>query len=70
MFFVEKDAPGVKIKRTPEFTHHFAFKHPEFTFEDVVVDESKILKGIGEGFTMTKDAWASLPAASAARSAC
>ena len=55
VFFVEKDAPGVKIKRTPEFTHHFAFKHPEFTFEDVVVDESKILKGIGEGFTMTKD---------------
>ena len=55
VFFVEKDAPGVSVKRTPEFTHHFAFKHPEFLFEDVVVDESKILKGIGEGFTMTKD---------------
>ena len=55
VFFVEKDTPGVSIKRTPEFTHHFAFKHPEFLFEDVVVDESKILKGIGEGFNMTKD---------------
>ena len=55
VFFVEKDAPGVSVKRTPEFTHHFAFKHPEFTFTDVIVDESKILKGIGEGFNMTKD---------------
>ncbi len=56
VFFVEKDAPGVSIKRTPKFTHHFAFKHPEFVFEDVVVDESKILCNIGDGFDMTK-AW-------------
>lgn len=56
VFFVEKDAPGVSVKRTPEFTHHFAFKHPEFTFKDVVVDESKILGKIGDGFNMTK-AW-------------
>lgn len=56
VFFVEKDAPGVSIKRTPKFTHHFAFKHPEFVFEDVVVDESKILGKVGDGFDMTK-AW-------------
>lgn len=55
VFFVEKDAPGVSIKRTPEFTHHFAFKHPEFTFTDVVVDESKMLGNIGDGFNLTKD---------------
>ena len=55
VFFVEKDAPGVSIKRTPEFTHHFAFKHPEFVFEDVVVDESKMLGNIGDGFNLTKD---------------
>ncbi len=55
VFFVEKDAPGVSIKRTPQFTHHFAFKHPEFLFEDVVVDDSKILTTVGNGFAMTKD---------------
>lgn len=55
VFFVEKDTPGVSVKRTPEFTHHFAFKHPEFTFTDVVVDESKILGKVGDGFDMTKD---------------
>lgn len=55
VFFVEKDAPGVSIKRTPEFTHHFAFKHPEFTFKDVVVDETKILGKVGDGFDLTKD---------------
>lgn len=55
VFFVEKDAPGVSIKRTPEFSHHFAFKHPEFTFTDVVVDETKILGKVGDGFNLTKD---------------
>ncbi len=55
VFFVEKDAPGVSIKRTPDFRHHFAFKHPEFTFENVVVDDSKILGKVGDGFDMTKD---------------
>lgn len=55
VFFVEKDTPGVSIKRTPEFTHHFAFKHPEFTFKDVVVDESRILGKVGDGFDLTKD---------------
>ena len=55
VFFVEKDLPGVSIKRTPKYTHHFAFKHPEFTFKDVVVDETKILGKIGEGYQMTKD---------------
>ncbi len=55
VFFVEKDTPGVSIKRTPKYTHHFAFKHPEFTFEDVYVPEEKILGKVGDGFNMTKD---------------
>ena len=55
VFFVEKNLPGVSIKRTPLYTHHFAFKHPEFIFKDVVVDETKILGQIGEGYNMTKD---------------
>ncbi|MBR0171644.1 MAG: acyl-CoA/acyl-ACP dehydrogenase [Lachnospiraceae bacterium] len=55
VFFVEKDLPGVSINRTPKYTHHFAFNHPEFSFKDVVVDESKILGKIGDGFNLTKD---------------
>lgn len=55
VFFVDKNLPGVKVKRTPTYTHHFAYEHPEFIFEDVVVDESKILGGIGQGYEMTKD---------------
>jgi alkylation response protein AidB-like acyl-CoA dehydrogenase len=55
VFFVDKDLPGVSIKRTPQYTHHFAFKHPEFTFKDVVVDETRILGEIGGGLDMTKD---------------
>lgn len=55
VFFVEKDLPGVELKRTPLYTHHFAFKHPEYIFNDVIVGEDKILGEIGQGYDMTKD---------------
>lgn len=55
VFFVEKDLPGVKVKRTPLYTHHFAYKHPEFIFDNVFVDETKVLGEVGEGYELTKD---------------
>lgn len=55
VFFVDKDAPGVKEKRRPLFTHNFVYEHPEFTFEDVFLEESQILGKIGEGYELTKD---------------
>lgn len=55
VFFVDKNLPGVEVKRTPLYTHHFAFKHPEFIFNDVIVGDDKILGEIGQGFDMTKD---------------
>jgi acyl-CoA dehydrogenase len=55
VFFVEKNLPGVELKRTPLYTHHFAFKHPEYIFNDVIVGEDKILGEIGQGYDMTKD---------------
>ncbi|MGH3089764.1 MAG: acyl-CoA dehydrogenase family protein [Rubrobacteraceae bacterium] len=55
IFFVDKDLPGVRVKRVPKFTHHYVWGHPQFVFEDVVVGEDKILGGIGEGFDLTKD---------------
>ena len=55
VFFVDKDLPGVEVKRTPMYTHSFAFKHPEFIFNDVIVGDDKILGEVGQGFEMTKD---------------
>lgn len=55
LFIVDKDLPGVRIKRMPKFTHTFPFGHPEIVFEDVELDESKILGKIGDGFELTKD---------------
>ncbi|PYE38448.1 acyl-CoA dehydrogenase family protein [Psychrobacter fozii] len=55
VFFVEKNLPGVELKRTPLYTHHFAFKHPEYIFNDVIVGEDKVLGEIGQGYDMTKD---------------
>jgi alkylation response protein AidB-like acyl-CoA dehydrogenase len=55
IFFVEKDLPGVRLVRTPLFTHHFAFEHPEFAFENVRVGGDKVLGEIGQGFELTKD---------------
>lgn len=55
VFFVEKDLEGVQLKRTPLYTHHFAYKHPEYIFDHVFVDDSKVLGEVGEGYELTKD---------------
>lgn len=55
VFFVDKDLPGVSVKRTPLYTHNFVYEHPEFIFENVIVDESKVLGKVGEGYELTKD---------------
>ena len=55
VFFVDKNLPGVELKRTPLYTHHFAFKHPEYIFNDVFVGDDKVLGEVGQGYDMTKD---------------
>ena len=30
LFLVDKDLPGVSVKRTPRYMHTFVFEHPEF----------------------------------------
>ena len=54
-FLVDKNLPGVAEKRRPRFMHAFVFEHPEFTFDDVRVDDSKILGGLGGGLELTKE---------------
>ena len=55
LFLVDKNLPGVRIKRIPKFMHTYVFEHPEFIFEEVELDESKLLGEVGQGFELTKD---------------
>ena len=55
VFFVDKDAPGVRLVRTPRYMHTFVFEHPIFAFEDVRVSGDSILGEVGSGYEMTKE---------------
>lgn len=55
VFFVDKNLPGVELKRTPLYTHHFCYKHPEYIFNNVEVGTDKLLGKEGQGFDLTKD---------------
>ena len=55
LFLVDKDRPGVRIKRIPKFMHTYVFEHPEFIFENVELGEDKVLGKVGAGFELTKD---------------
>lgn len=56
LFLVDKDLPGVRLVRTPAYTHTFVFEHPIFEFRDVRLDEDAVLGVVGGGFELTK-AW-------------
>lgn len=55
LFLVDKALAGVRIKRVPKFMHTFVFEHPEFVFENVELDDSRLLGKVGDGFELTKD---------------
>ncbi|PSJ40343.1 acyl-CoA dehydrogenase [Zobellella endophytica] len=55
VFFVDKNLPGVELKRTPLYTHHFCYKHPEYIFNNVEVGADKLLGKEGQGYELTKD---------------
>ncbi len=55
LFLVDKALPGITVKRIPKFMHTYLFEHPEFTFENVALDDSKMLGKVGQGFELTKD---------------
>lgn len=56
MFLVDKDLPGVEIKRAPRFMHVFVFEHPEFIFRDVDLGPETVLGEVGGGYELTR-AW-------------
>jgi alkylation response protein AidB-like acyl-CoA dehydrogenase len=55
VFLVDKDLPGVRLVRTPKYTHTFVFEHPIFAFEGVRVDADAVLGEVGQGYELTKD---------------
>jgi alkylation response protein AidB-like acyl-CoA dehydrogenase len=55
LFIVDRDAPGLTVKREPKFTHTYVFGHPEFLFNGVEVSADRVLGGIGQGLELTKD---------------
>ena len=55
MFIVDKDLPGVRVRRVPAYTHTFVFEHPEFGFEGVRVGPEALLGEVGGGYELTRD---------------
>ncbi len=55
LFLVDRDTPGVSIKRTPRYMHTFVYKHPIFTLEGVRVAGASVLGGVGAGAELTRE---------------
>jgi butyryl-CoA dehydrogenase len=55
LFLVDKDMPGVSVKRTPAYMHTFVFEHPEFVFDDVELGPDRVLGEIGGGYELTRE---------------
>jgi butyryl-CoA dehydrogenase len=55
LFLVDKNLPGVVVKRTPAYMHTFVFEHPEFIFDGVTLGPEQVLGDIGGGYELTRD---------------
>ena len=55
LFLIDKDAPGVRVKRVPRYMHTFVYEHPEFVFDGVEVGDDQVLGGVGQGYELTRD---------------
>jgi len=51
LFVVDKDAPGIRVVRTPAYTHTIAHHHPVVAFEDVRVPATQLVGAEGDGMT-------------------
>ncbi len=56
LFFVDKDTPGVRLVRTPAYSHNFAAHHPIYAFENVSVPVANRIGAEGDGMGFTH-AW-------------
>src|SRR5256886_8757401 len=49
MFIMDVDTPGIRVVRTPAYTHTIAHHHPVLAFEDVRVPASHLVGREGDG---------------------
>jgi alkylation response protein AidB-like acyl-CoA dehydrogenase len=55
LFFVDIDAPGVRLVRTPAFSHSYAAHHPIYRFEGVRVAADRRIGAEGEGMGFVQE---------------
>lgn len=55
LFLVDKPQERMVHLRSPKFMHNFAFDHAELRFDDLELDDDKMLGEIGQGLELTKD---------------
>ena len=51
LFVLDKDTPGVRVVRTPTYTHTLGHAHPIVAFEGVRVPATHLVGGEGDGMT-------------------
>jgi len=51
LFVLDKDTPGVRVVRTPAYTHTLGHAHPIVAFEGVRVPATHLVGGEGDGMT-------------------
>jgi acyl-CoA dehydrogenase len=51
MFFVDLPSPGVRVVRTPAYSHSIGHHHPIVAFEDVRVPATHLIGAEGDGMT-------------------
>jgi alkylation response protein AidB-like acyl-CoA dehydrogenase len=51
MFIVDLESPGVRVVRTPSYSHTYAAHHPVIAFEDVRVPAANLVGGEGDGMS-------------------
>lgn len=54
LFLMDKDLPGIRLKRVPRYMHTFVYEHPEYVFEGVEVGKDAVLGEIGGGYDLTR----------------
>ena len=53
LFIVDLDTPGVRVVRTPAYTHNYSSHHPIIAFEDVRVPATHLVGQEGAGLDFT-----------------
>jgi alkylation response protein AidB-like acyl-CoA dehydrogenase len=51
MFVVDNETPGIRVVRTPAYSHTFAHHHPILAFEDVRVPVSQLIGSEADGMS-------------------